>query len=354
MPFTVNGTNFPLTTGTYTASFTPAFDDIASDYHLIAVSDANSDPTQNTVEFAGGIFVAASVTQSPPQNVLYVFGSNSNGVPESGGDTVYIHGASDTNPNTVVFDGGTPFPIGSTITAIHVRGEAGNDTFQADPDVTLPLWLYGGDGNNTLVGGAGNNVIVGGSGQNIIHSSNGINTPQTVDDSDTTAAFPGLADYFQDTGSLDEPNRVAGGLQRRRAIARGKQRARIQPCGHLQISIRPGIMTYMSPGRRSPVLRRPRSTAVWTDDAASSPSAGLIAAVNQTQAPADDQAAGVFWHDLGVFQATSGTLIVQLGTARHYRRGPGRCGHDRAANHGPADEPDHGQFWQSMPMGTFP
>ena len=40
------------------------------------------------------------------------------------------------------------------------RGEAGNDIFEAQPDVTLPLWLYGGNGNNTLIGGAGNNVIV--------------------------------------------------------------------------------------------------------------------------------------------------------------------------------------------------
>ena len=35
--------------------------------------------------------------------------------------------------------------------------------------------------------------------------------------------------------------------------------------------------------------------------------------VNQGQAPVDYQAAGVDWHDLGVFQATSAALIVQLG-----------------------------------------
>ena len=111
MSFTVNGTNFPLTTGTYTASFPAAFDDVASNYHLIAVSDADS--SDSTVEFAGGIFVAASVTASPPQNILYVFGSNASDVPTSGGDTVNIYGPTDSNPNTVVFDNGAPFSIGS-------------------------------------------------------------------------------------------------------------------------------------------------------------------------------------------------------------------------------------------------
>ena len=100
-----------------------------------------------------------------------------------------------------MFDGGTPFSISSSITGIHVRGEAGNDTFEAASDVTLPLWLNGGNGTNTLTGGSGNNVIVGGSGQNTIQSSNGVSTPQTIDDLDTQATFPGLEDYFLATGS---------------------------------------------------------------------------------------------------------------------------------------------------------
>ena len=65
MSYTVNGSNFPLTTGTYTASFPAAFDDIASNYLMIAVSDADS--SDSTVEFSGGVFVAPSVTASPPR-----------------------------------------------------------------------------------------------------------------------------------------------------------------------------------------------------------------------------------------------------------------------------------------------
>ena len=50
----------------------PQFDDIQSNYHLIAVADANG--ATSGIEFAGGIFYAQSVTASPPQNILYVFG----------------------------------------------------------------------------------------------------------------------------------------------------------------------------------------------------------------------------------------------------------------------------------------
>ena len=271
MSFTVNGTNFPLTTGTYTASFPAAFDDVVSNYHLIAVSDADS--SDSTVEFAGGIFVAASVTASPPQNILYVFGSNASDVPTSGGDTVNIYGPTDSNPNTVVFDNGAPFSIGSTITGIHVRGEAGNDSFEAASNVTLPLWLYGGNGTNTLTGGSGNNVIVGGSGQNTIHSSNGVSTPETVDDSDVAAT--GLADYFQKRAPgpafpLQGPS-TAKSNRTQKAPAATKQ------SGRLPISIRAGIMTYMSHGRRSPCLDgRPiqhlrRFDPAWRDAAHGQP-----------------------------------------------------------------------------------
>jgi hypothetical protein len=111
MSYTVNCANSPLTCGSYTAAIAPAFDDIQSNYHLIAVSDANSDSSDNALEFAGGIFIAPSVTAVPPQNVLYVFGSNSGDLPASGGDTVDIHGAGDSPANSVVFDGGTPLAI---------------------------------------------------------------------------------------------------------------------------------------------------------------------------------------------------------------------------------------------------
>ena len=198
------------------------------------MSDANSDRRQQApVEFAGGIFVAASVTAEPAAEHPVCFRQQQQRRScKRRRYGLYPRPLGRPSPNTVVFDGGTPFPIGSSITGIHVRGEAGNDAFQADPDVTLPLWLYGGNGNNTLTGGAGNNVIVGGSGQNIIHSSNGVNTPQTVDDSDIAAAFPGLENYFQDTGTWTSQS-VAGafnGEEQSHAESAGTDKADVDVC----------------------------------------------------------------------------------------------------------------------------
>ena len=182
-------------------------------------------------------------------------------------------------------------------------------------------------------------MIVGGSGQNTIHSSNGVSTPETVDDSDvcldrawrTTSKNGHAGPAFPLQGpSTAKSNRTQ------------KVPAATTQSGHLPISIRAGIMTYMSPGRRSPVPRRPPNTQFTTD---ATQLGGTLPTVNQTQSPADLQEAGVFWHDLGVYQAvaTSGTLIVQLGTDGS-RRSPGQRGDDRAPRNGPGHEPTMDSF----------
>jgi hypothetical protein len=102
--------------------------------------------------------------------------------------------------NTLVF-GGTDYSIGTSITGIHVRAEAGTASFITEPDVTLPVWLFGGSAANELQGGSGNNLIVPGSGTNYISSSDGVTTPQTADDSDAQTSPATLTNYFQDSGS---------------------------------------------------------------------------------------------------------------------------------------------------------
>ena len=147
MSFAVNGANSPLTTGTYTASFPAAFDDIPSDYHLIAVTDASSDPTQNTVEFGGGIFVAASATLDPQQNFVYVF-------VVLGVDTVSITASSVQLADSTST---TSLPLGgiTDLGGIHVRGEDGDEVLHVDAGVTSPLWLYGGATTEILSARAG-------------------------------------------------------------------------------------------------------------------------------------------------------------------------------------------------------
>jgi hypothetical protein len=304
-PVTDSG-DLTVTSGTpRTVSFTPAFDDFQSNYQLIAVADASTDTATNTAPFDGGIFVAASVTASPAQNVIYVFGTNT-----GSGDTVNIYGSGDTIPNSVDFDG-TSFPYGSitpSITSIHVRGEAGNDTFEAASDVTLPLWLYGGSGNSTLDGGAGDDVIVGGAGTNVIHGGDGFNSPEIVDNSDTTATFTGLASNYSETGSgwSNDPSAASA--------YNGDQRIATAATGSTATWTFAGLTTgayYDVYVTWFPVWGSSTEAQYTVIDPGYTTSSSLPA-IDQTQPPTDDQAAGVFWNDLGVFQSQSGTLDVSL------------------------------------------
>ena len=305
VPVTGSALNETSGTSTDTFAFMPQFDDTQSNYHLIAMIDANF--TNNTAEFDGGVFYAASVTASPPQKILYVFGTTG-----GSGDTVHIHGNADSPANTVVLNSGTPYSIDSTITGIHVRGEAGNDTFEADADVTLPLWLFGGSGTSTLQGGSGPNVIVGGSGENTIHSSNGPTTPQTVDDSDTAAD---LTNYFSDTGSWSSPTPAVvsafDGNELYHAAVTGTDEAcwtfgNLDPTAYYDVYVAWTPITGASTAAQYSVYDNGTSIEPVGQTA--------IASVNQTLLPADYQTAGTYWHDLGVFQVSSGTLAVQLGT----------------------------------------
>jgi len=55
---------------------------------------------------------------------------------------------------------GTYAPTGHLIT----YGLAGNDRIMVGSKITLPVWLFGGNGDDQLTGGAGRNLLVGGAG----------------------------------------------------------------------------------------------------------------------------------------------------------------------------------------------
>jgi hypothetical protein len=54
-------------------------------------------------------------------------------------------------------------------------GQAGNDVIEVSQDITVPAWLYGGDGNDVLRGGGGYNVLVGGPGNDVLVGGRGRN-----------------------------------------------------------------------------------------------------------------------------------------------------------------------------------
>jgi Ca2+-binding RTX toxin-like protein len=49
-----------------------------------------------------------------------------------------------------------------------VYGQAGHDVIVVEGGVSLPAWLYGGDGHDTLTGGSGHDVLLGGAGDDTL------------------------------------------------------------------------------------------------------------------------------------------------------------------------------------------
>ena len=250
------------------------------------------------------IFQASDPTQSPAESYVCVFGA---GV----ADTVTVSG------DSIVYDGQSAYTVAAGTASIHIRDASGDDTLGADPaDIdatTLPLWLFGGCGSNTLIGGGGDNLIVGGTGSNVIHCGGGFSSPEIVDNSDTRAAFPSISNFYHegvgtnDTAWTDDANG--------RGFNQGQREHAASSNADTQ-----AVWTFdnLDPGEYYDVY------VTWSPEAGASTAAqynvfddGTLLAtpptVNQTQAPADDEAAGVFWHELGLYQAGSGTLIVKLG-----------------------------------------
>ena len=300
-----------LTVGSHTILIRADYADPQDNYHLIAVADGSSD-ADDTLEFAGGIFEAADPTQDPPQPYICVFGTASNGT--GPGDTVTVE------PGAIDFDKQTPFTLPNDTIPIHVRGEYGDNTLGADPsqmaNVANPLWLFGGPGNNTLTGGSGGNTIVDGGGQNVVHCGNGgDNSPEIVDNSDTTAAFPGLTNNYAESGGGWTDDGDAAALQ---SAYDGDQRLGPAVAGSAAAWTFGGLTAaaYYD----AYVTWSPEATASTqaqysvADGAAQIEPIGQtsIATVDQTQPPLDDQADGVYWRDLGVFQCNSSTLKVSL------------------------------------------
>ena len=69
-----------------------------------------------------------------------------------------------------------------------VNAGAGDDLIAVRSDLTVPLNLYGGDGNDTIYGGAGNSLIDGGSGNNTLRAQGG---NATIDSDGTDLIYTG-------------------------------------------------------------------------------------------------------------------------------------------------------------------
>jgi Ca2+-binding RTX toxin-like protein len=61
----------------------------------------------------------------------------------------------------------------NSIDRIVINGLAGNDTISIDPQLTIPVELDGGEGNDTLRGGGGNDILIGGNGVDQLYGNGG-------------------------------------------------------------------------------------------------------------------------------------------------------------------------------------
>ena len=87
----------------------------------------------------------------------------------TGGSDVSINPAS--GGLSVTVDGVTQTYSG--ITQVTVFGQQGNDSVIVSSNVTTPVWVFGGAGNDLLRGGSGNDVLIGGAGTDVIIGGNG-------------------------------------------------------------------------------------------------------------------------------------------------------------------------------------
>ena len=136
-----------------TATFAPDMGtDIEQDYFLVATADGNVPIQTNVTRFAGGVF------RDSNSSVVYVFGT-------SGNDSVTT--TLDTSL-TVRLNGSGPTYNASTVTETHVRTHEGNDTISAVSGGFKPIWVFGGDGNDTITGSQGADKLHGGAGNDTI------------------------------------------------------------------------------------------------------------------------------------------------------------------------------------------
>ena len=114
-----------------------------------------------------------------------------------------------SNPSLLEVLVGTshPAPDGASISSIkwlHIEGLGGGDTITVDPAITFPVWVEGGDGNDSITGGAGRDLIdggagtdtlIGGAGSDIMSGGDAADTLRGGAGNDSTNGGPGNDTY---------------------------------------------------------------------------------------------------------------------------------------------------------------
>jgi hypothetical protein len=163
------GSNSVTVVGTVGAdTFTQSGNTLSADGSTITLTGVSS----LTVDGGGGTGDTFTVTGTPtvPATVQGVNDTVVYGT--AGNDSIALSPGGNSGTVVAKLNGmalGTYCPAGRIL----VYGLAGDDNIQASGTITVPLWLYGGDGNDRLNGGNGPNVLLGGAGNDTITGGSG-------------------------------------------------------------------------------------------------------------------------------------------------------------------------------------
>jgi hypothetical protein len=95
--------------------------------------------------------------------------------------------------------------VNGTFSSILVSSGKGNDVIVIDPSVTIPAYLYGGTGNDTLTGGAGDDKLYGQAGTDALNGGAGDDILVNLGDSryDSATGGDGFDAFWTDAASTD-------------------------------------------------------------------------------------------------------------------------------------------------------
>jgi phospholipase C len=133
--------------------------------------DANAsdlvDDFQNTPQISIGSAYVQPDADNPSQFALIVQGTQGNDqiqiTPDGSNVRVQISGSG------VSYD----HSFTQSISRIEIYGQSGDDNITVDQNVTIPAFIFGGNGNNVITAGGGPSVVVGGAGNNILTGGSG-------------------------------------------------------------------------------------------------------------------------------------------------------------------------------------
>lgn len=115
-----------------------------------------------------------------------------------------IHVTQSGNSFTVTSAAGFNQTFTGAYDSLKIKGGAGNDQIIVDASVTLPVYLYGDAGNDTLGGGSGDDFLYGGAGTNALYGNAGRDTLTTLGSTADSLSGGAGEDFFWADNNTNE------------------------------------------------------------------------------------------------------------------------------------------------------